>query len=125
MISPVRECQLTDSWQSTNESAPRSRYHIGVICVLALMGVGAPGCHDGDPGAEIEQSQELAALSDDDGCVDFQGIRHCPLGSATVSLGKDGRQLEVNRMADPRRDGVSILLPDVSSFQPDGRIEGS
>jgi hypothetical protein len=93
--------------------------------MLAVLGVGPAGCHDGDPEAANAQSQALAAQSDDAGCVDFQGLRHCPLGTATVALGKDGRQLEVTRLADPRRDGVSILLPDVSSFQPDGRIEGS
>jgi hypothetical protein len=103
----------------------RSRYHISLVCALALLGVGPAACHDGDPEAASDQSQELAAKSDGAECVDFQGLRHCPLGTATVALGKDGRQLEVNRLADPRRDGVSVLLPDVSSFQPDGRIEGS
>jgi hypothetical protein len=124
MMSPTRTCQFTDRGQSSHERSPGTRYHISFACVLALLGAGLPGCHDGDPGVANEQSQEVAAQSDA-GCVDFEGLTHCPLGSATVSLGKDGRQLEVTRMADPRRDGVSILLPDVSSFHPDGRVEGS
>jgi hypothetical protein len=102
----------------------KSRYRISHVGVLALLSAGLAGCQADDPQTTADRSQELAGRDADAQCVEFEGLKHCSLGGAAVSLGKDG-ELEVTRMADPRRDGVSIQLPDVSNFVPEGRVEAS
>jgi hypothetical protein len=101
-----------------------SRYRILHAGVLALLSAGLAGCQADDPETTTDRSQQLAERSVDAQCVEFEGLRHCALGAAAVSLARDG-ELEVSRMADPRRDGVSIELPDVSNFVPEGRVEAS
>jgi hypothetical protein len=94
-------------------------------CALAVASLSAAACHDGDAVAAPESARELALQRSDADCIDFQGLRHCPLGAARLTAAPDGRLLEVNGLSDPRSDGVSILLPDVTGFFSDGQIDGA
>jgi hypothetical protein len=123
-MNSIRTYPYSRHGQSSMNRLLGGRFRISHAGVLAVLSVGLAGCQADDPEATDDVSQELAAPNADSDCIEFHGLQHCPLGGATVSLGKDG-ELEVSRMASPRRDGVSILLPDVSNFVPEGRVEAS
>ena len=95
------------------------------LCAVAFLsfGGGLSGCHD-DPSTG-EDSTNLASRQASADCVEFQGIQHCALGAATLTPREDGKLLEVGELSASDKDGVSVVLPDVTSFVPTGRIDGT
>lgn len=89
---------------------------------LAVAAVGVAACQDdGALGAGAPQVAVQALGTD---CVEFQGIRHCALGAAKLNPHPDGAFLEVIGSASAERDGISAVLPEVTSYTPTGRING-
>jgi hypothetical protein len=94
------------------------------VFAIAAVGAGLTGCDEGsvatdDPSA----APELQAATTD--CVEFHGLQHCRLGNAQLSPSADGSVLEVGRLVKPDSDGVSVLLPAVTNFAPEGRIDAN
>ena len=83
---------------------------------------GLTGVSD-DPAVAIATPSRLAAVDDDRDCVEFQGIKHCRLGATKLTPREEGKFLEMKGMSSPEKDGVSILLPDVTNFEAEGRID--
>jgi hypothetical protein len=104
-----------------------SRYRIlfAPALAIALVGAGLAGCGDDGPVVTGDESPALAPRSDGTDCVEFQGRRHCRLGGAKVVPREDGKVIEVTQLAAAEQDGLSILLPDVTNFAADGRIDGT
>lgn len=64
------------------------------------------------------EPEQIAQAAESASCVLFAGNPHCPMGTASVALGSNG--LMVTGMHTAGVDGVSIDLPDVTSFEPKG-----
>jgi hypothetical protein len=88
---------------------------------LAVVGIGLAGCQD-DAAAGAAPQAAVQPLGAE--CVELRGIRHCPLGAARLIPHGDGAVLEVTGNASAERDGISVVLPEVTSYTPTGRING-
>ena len=89
--------------------------------VVALVGSNVAGCGNAGSPVVSDNSAAPAALDETD-CTEFRGHKHCPLGDAKLDP-RDDSVLNVTGLNDPNKDGVAILLPQVTSFAPDGRID--
>ena len=93
----------------------RARIFIGLGLSLTLLGYG--GCKAEE--TEKHGSLALGPSCDDGSCVEHNGLSHCPLGKGEV-VSADGKYVEVTGMRSAGVDGVSISLPEVTSFNPSG-----
>lgn len=55
-------------------------------------------------------------------CVNFEGIDHCPIGNAALSLSADGSRLIANNLGANGNDGVSSHFQNVTRWEADLRI---
>src|SRR6185436_12712109 len=85
---------------------------------VALAGSNIMGC--GDAASPVSDNAAPVAL-DEGECADFHGNKHCPLGGAKLDR-PDDTVLNITGLRDADKDGVAILLREVSSFVPEGRI---
>jgi hypothetical protein len=53
------------------------------------------------------------------GCVRFDGIDHCPVGNAQLSLAQDGSQLMVTGLGAGGKDGVRSIFSGAAYWQAD------
>jgi hypothetical protein len=96
----------------------------------SFMGLGLPfallcsvaGCKTEEPQASGDEVAQAATGDSAASCVEFAGNTHCSLGAASVALSDKG-ELSVSNMRSVGKDGVSIHLPDVTSFVPTGVFE--
>jgi hypothetical protein len=98
-----------------------SATHLGLLWVLAAAGLTA--CHGDSSTAATDDLGRIASTETGQDCVDFQGNKHCPLGNAKLAPSADGTSLQATGLAAAGKDGVAILLPDVTQFTPSGQID--
>lgn len=93
----------------------------------SCMGVGAAvmalaaSCSTEAAEPASARAEALAAA----GCVEHSGFTHCSLGSATLTPSRDRATLTVGGARSAQKDGVAVVLPDVTSFVPDGKVGGA
>ena len=97
---------------------------LGLALGLGLALAALAACHDelapDQEPAHPERPAQLAAPR----CVAHQGLPHCALGAATLTPSRDGASLWVGGLGDAQRDGVAILLPEVTRFAQTGDVLG-
>jgi hypothetical protein len=86
-----------------------------------LMFVVLAACHGDGSTAASDDLGRVAGTETAQDCVDFQGNRHCALGAAKLTT--DGASLQASGLTTAGKDGLAILLPDVTQFTPSGRLD--
>ncbi len=90
--------------------------YIGLLS--AVLAGGLAGCQTDDAVTADDPPDDKGAPLQAQGCTEYQDLEHCPLGGASVALGRDG--LDVTSLRKPGRDGVAILLPESTEFEATG-----
>ncbi len=90
------------------------------LAFALLCGVSA--CGTSEP--ELPSDESAQGISPA-GCIPFAGLLHCSKGAASLRLSPDGGSLGVFNMKTAGQDGVSIGLPEATSFIPDGTYANS
>ncbi len=91
-------------------SAFASSLSFALLCSVTACSTSAPE----------ELNDETAQGISPAGCVEFAGNPHCGLGTAALRLSANDGSLTVTNMRSAGKDGVSISLPEATSFIPDG-----
>jgi hypothetical protein len=96
-----------------------SFFGLGLAFTLLCSVTGCRIDESEEPSDELAQSAGVTPAA----CVSFAGNPHCSLGTARLRLSLGG--LTVSGMSSAGKDGVSISLPDVTSFLPTGTYANS
>lgn len=85
---------------------------------FAFAAVALTGCQDAasNKTSDVLNSLEAPAYGAD--CVEFQGIKNCPLGDAKLS--QDKASVLVDGLKTAGRDGVAFVFPSAHEFDLDG-----
>ena len=95
-----------------------STKHLGLVFVL--LGTSLAACDSDDAVITRDHLDSREAPSYGANCTDYQGLTHCPLGDAKLLANKEEPTLDVTSLRTPEKDGVAILLPEVTQFVATG-----
>jgi len=90
---------------------------------LALL-CNVTACSSDEP-QDLSDERAQAAGVRPAACVDFDGNAHCGLGNAKLAVSPADGALTVSNLSAAGRDGVSISLPQATSFVPTGTYANS
>lgn len=79
------------------------------------------GCSADEPQDERAQPAAVQPAA----CIDFDGNAHCGLGNAKLAISQSDGSLTVSNLSAAGRDGVSISLPQATSYEPTGTYVNS
>lgn len=91
--------------------------------LLLISSVGLAACRGDGSTAASDDLGRIAGTEAAQDCVDFRGNQHCALGGA--KLATDGVSLQASGLNTAGKDGLAILLPDVTQFTPSGQISSA
>lgn len=97
----------------------RSFTRLGLV--FAFVGAGIAGC-DGKSSTTSNDPANLESPDYGPVCVEHQGFKHCQLGEAKLDESREGSSLAVTSLREADKDGVAILLPDVTEFTAKGGL---
>lgn len=87
----------------TTEFRSQVRPFVFAFALFTLVGIAAP---------VLAQS----------GCVAYEGLRHCPIGTASLSLEEDDTQLLVRLASSAGQDGVAVSTPDATFWTSQAEV---
>lgn len=90
---------------------------------LALL-CNVTGCGSDEPQDTSDERAQAAGVTPA-ACVDFDGNAHCGLGNAKLRVSATDGSLTVSNLSAAGKDGVSISLPQATSYIPTGTYVNS
>lgn len=92
-----------------------SQFAFATVAATAAL----TGCQDAAPNKTSDVFNNLEAPAYGTDCVEFQGIKNCPLGNSKLSANTKGSLL-VDGLKTAGSDGVAFLFPSAHEFDLDG-----